>query len=164
MDYYKYPLALLLKKIILYLHGNNISWPQTSTICVLEATTFDKKQKYCICTEGTNDCCSPRLDQSISSIKLGQYMLSTFKLNNTEGLFTYYVIILWKSQADFCDQRSPQLVVAVGHNIFEVTLRHFKNMLNLEYFDNIFRNYKKLFIRHNLSISANFSNFWVFFN
>ncbi len=36
-------------------------------------------------------------------------------------MFTYYVIIFLNSQTEFCDQRSPQLVVAVGHNIFEVT-------------------------------------------
>ena len=39
----------------------------------------------------------------------------------SKGLFTYYVIIFLKSQMEFCDRRSPQLVVAVGHNIFEVT-------------------------------------------
>ena len=37
------------------------------------------------------------------------------------GLFTYYVITFLNSQTEFCDRRSPQLVVAVGHNIFEVT-------------------------------------------
>ncbi len=39
----------------------------------------------------------------------------------SKGLFTYYVIIFLNSQTEFCDRRSPQLVVAVGHNIFEVT-------------------------------------------
>ncbi len=38
-----------------------------------------------------------------------------------KGLFTYYVIIFLKSQTEFCDRRTPQLVVALGHNIFEVT-------------------------------------------
>ena len=38
-----------------------------------------------------------------------------------KGLFTYYVIIFLNSQTEFCDRRSPQLVVAIGHNIFEVT-------------------------------------------
>ena len=37
------------------------------------------------------------------------------------GLFTYYVIIFFKSQTDFCDRRSPQLVVAEGNNNLEVT-------------------------------------------
>ena len=36
------------------------------------------------------------------------------------GLFTYYVIISLNSKTEFCDRRSPQLVVAIGHNIFEV--------------------------------------------
>ena len=38
-----------------------------------------------------------------------------------KGSFTYYVIIFLKSQTESCDQRSPQLVVAKGNNIFEVT-------------------------------------------
>ena len=38
-----------------------------------------------------------------------------------KGLFTDYVIIFLNSQTEFCDRRSPQLVVAIGHNIFEVT-------------------------------------------
>ena len=37
------------------------------------------------------------------------------------GLFTYYVIIFLNSQTEFCDQRSSQMVVAVGLNIFEIT-------------------------------------------
>ncbi len=36
-------------------------------------------------------------------------------------LFTYYVIIFLNLQKEFCDRRSPHLVVVVGHNIFEVT-------------------------------------------
>ena len=40
---------------------------------------------------------------------------------NIKGLFTYYVIILLNSQTEFCDRRSPQLLVALGHNNFEVT-------------------------------------------
>ena len=36
-------------------------------------------------------------------------------------MFTYYVIIFLTSQTEFCGWRPPQLVVAVGHNIFEVT-------------------------------------------
>ena len=43
-----------------------------------------------------------------------------------KGLFTYYVIIFPKSQTEFCDQRSPQLVVAEGNNIFEVTGTHIR--------------------------------------
>ena len=38
------------------------------------------------------------------------------------GLFTYYVIIFLNSQTEYCDQMSPQLVVAVGHNIINVTV------------------------------------------
>ena len=44
-----------------------------------------------------------------------------FKVINGKGLFTYYVIIFLKSQTEFCDRRSPQLVVAIGHDIFKVT-------------------------------------------
>ena len=36
------------------------------------------------------------------------------------GLFTSYVIIFLNSLTEFGDRRSSQLVVAVGHNIFEV--------------------------------------------
>ena len=38
-----------------------------------------------------------------------------------KGLFTYDVIIFPKSQTEFCDRRSPQLVVAESNNIFEFT-------------------------------------------
>ena len=36
-------------------------------------------------------------------------------------LFKYYLTISLKSQTEFCGQRPPQLVVAKGHNIIEVT-------------------------------------------
>ena len=44
-----------------------------------------------------------------------------------KGLFTYYVIIFLNSKMEFCDRRSPQLVVAIGHNIFEVTEPHIRD-------------------------------------
>ena len=43
-----------------------------------------------------------------------------------KGLFIYYVIISRNSQKEFCNRRSPQLVVAVGHNIFEITEPHIR--------------------------------------
>ena len=48
------------------------------------------------------------------------------QFDRCDGAFTYYVIIFLKSQTEFCDRRSPQLVVAVGHNIFEVTVTHIR--------------------------------------
>ena len=44
--------------------------------------------------------------------------------SNCRRQFTYYVIIFLSSQTEFCNQRSPQLVVAEGHNIFKVTGTH----------------------------------------
>ena len=48
-------------------------------------------------------------------------ILNYFIRNFTKRPDTYYIIIFLNSQAEFCDRRSSQLVVARGHNIFEVT-------------------------------------------
>ena len=54
-----------------------------------------------------------------------------------KGLFTYYVILFWKSKMEFCDRRSPQLVVAEGNNIFEVTGTPIRDRRSPQFLDKI---------------------------
>ena len=117
------PRTLLKSKINTLKAINGVNWDADRyTILILYSNMIRHKLAY---------GCILFLNTAFSNVKLiipDQNKCLKLTTEAVKGLFTYYVIFLWKLQMELCGQRPLQFVVAGGHNIYEVTGLHFRGI------------------------------------